>query len=686
MNPTIAKERIEALTRQLNNYNKAYFQEAKSLVSDFEYDKLLASLEKLEKAFPMYRLADSPTQRVGEQSSTNFPTVKHLYRMRSLSNTYEEKEIKQFVQRIKNRLPDEKIDFLCEIKADGVALSLTYVNNRLTQIITRGDGTKGDDITINTPLLRNVPLVLKSDQVFKEVTIHGEAAMPKAMFKALNNSYEAAGKPLLANPRNATAGMLRTKKIAEALKKKQPLTFTPYRLCAVGDAVTATQKAALQRLQAWGFDVPPTYQYCKDIVAIMQYIHHWEQAKHHLPIMVDGIVIKLNNLALQAQIGATAKVPRGMIAYKYKPDQAATILKEVTYQVGRTGVVTPVAILAPVALAGTTVKRASLYNAKAIAMLDLQIGDRVFIEKGGDIIPKVTGVDQQQRKAGQKPIKFVTHCPACNSLLVQESEDALRYCPNTLSCPPQLKGRILHFVQRKALNITTIGNKTIDLFFEKGLLRQPADLFDLTATQIAPLEGFQKKSIDNLLQGIEAAKKTPFSHVLFGLGIRHVGFTIAEKLATHFGNIDDLMAASEETLCATPEVGAKIAHSLITYFKHPTYRAEIARLREVGLSFVQAKPTIADDLPLTGKVFVVSGVFKSYSREEIRDYIQKKGGKVVGQLSSNVDFLLTGTKPGPQKVTKAKALAIAIITEEALEKMTKKKKGLSSLLLGMHLI
>lgn len=672
MNPKIAKERIETLTQQLKSYNKAYFQEAKSLVSDFEYDKLLASLAKLEKAFPMYRVADSPTQRVGEQRSKNFPTVTHLYRMRSLGNTYEEKEIKQFVQRIKNRLPEEKIDFLCEIKADGVALSLTYVDNRLTQVITRGDGAKGDDITINTLLLRNVPLVLKSDQILNKVTIHGEAVMPKAMFKALNRAYEAEGKSLLANPRNATAGMLRTKKIAEHLKKKQPLTFTPYRLCAVDDAIMPTQEAALQRLQEWGFDVPSTYQYCKDIAAIMQYIHRWEEAKNDLPIMVDGIVIKLNNLALQEQVGATAKVPRGMIAYKYKPDQTTTLLKGVTYQVGRTGVVTPVATLAPVALAGTTVKRASLYNANAIAMLDLQIGDRVFIEKGGDIIPKVTGVDQQQRKEGQQPIQFVTHCPACNSLLVQESGDVLRYCPNTLACPPQLKGRILHFVQRKALNITTIGNKTIDLLFEKGLVRQPADLFDLTAAQIAPLEGFQQKSIDNLLQGIEVAKKTPFSHVLFGLGIRHVGFTIAEKLAAHFGNIDDLMAASEETLCATPEVGAKIAHSLISYFAHPTYRTEITRLREVGLSFVQEQPIIEGDQPLAGKVFVVSGVFKSYSRDGIRDYIKKKGGKVVSQLSSNVHFLVTGTKPGPQKVTKAQALTISMITEEVLEKMTKK--------------
>ncbi len=666
-----AKKEIATLTKAINTYNRAFFQEATSLVSDYEYDRLLLRLKKLEERYPIYRKHNSPTQRIGEKTSKHFPTITHQYPMDSLSNTYETEGITQFIKRIEKKIPDVPIEYFCELKLDGIALSLIYQRGKLQKIVTRGDGTQGDDITTNLSLLQNIPTKIVASNLPSDFEIRGEAYMEKNTLKKINEVYVQKSKAPLANPRNATAGMLRTKKPDESLKDLRPLIFCPYRL--LGEKIkVSTQEEALETLRSWGFHMPATQQYTQNLQEIIDYINRWQKQKNTLPMMIDGIVIKVNNIALQQKLGNTAKSPRWAIAYKYKPENAFTQLKRVTFQVGRTGVITPVANVAPVLLAGTTVKRASLYNADEIKRLDLHIGDTVSIEKGGEIIPKITCVNKAKRNSEHIPVTFPTTCPACTAPLSQVEGEIHYYCLNTDACPPQLMGQIEHFVQRKAMNITFLGTKTIALLFTQKLIRQPADLFDLQRSQIENLEGFQEKSIYNLLSSIEKSKEVPFEKVLFGLGIRHIGFTVAKKLTHHFKNINQLITASKEELIAIPEIGEKIADSLLAYLATPHYREQIESLRSHGLQFQISENTIESNT-LANKTFVLSGTFRHYSREEMRDEIEGFGGRVISGLSSKVNFLVAGEKAGAQKLKKANKLEIPIISEETLEEMAKKK-------------
>ena len=660
-----AKQEIARLTRAINHYNRTFFQEARSLISDYDFDQLVAQLARLEKEFPMYKKPNSPTQRLGEGLLQHFPKFKHVRQMYSLSNTYEEEEVRAFTHKMKKALLKEDVEFVCELKIDGIALSALYRNGHLERIVTRGDGVQGDEITENLPLLQNVVKTIEDVRGVCEV--RGEVFMTKETFKEINRRYEDDGKPRLANPRNAAAGMLRLKKI-DATLQKQALVFCPYAL--LGDNIAVlTQKEALDTLRLWGFKIFSEYAPCKNTEEIMHYIIHWGEQRETLPMIIDGIVIKVNSLADQVRLGQTAKSPRWAIAYKYKPTNARTTLKDVAFQVGRTGAITPVAILEPVLLAGTMVKRASLYNAKEIQRLNLHLGDVVWVEKGGDIIPKVTRVDDSKRTRGSRAVRFASLCPACRTALEQRSGEAHHYCPNHNACPPQRKASIVHFAQRKALNIAFLGPRTIELLFAQKLIQRPVDLFFLTYEAIEKLEGFQDKSASNLLESIASAKKTPFEQVLFGLGIQHVGYTVAQQLVKYFQDIHTLMAASKETLMEVPNVGEKIADSIINYFHVPENRLQIDMMLKLGLSLQAKKSTQAAGI--VDKIFVVSGTFKGRNREEIQGYIQSYGGVIRASVSSKVDFLVVGNKPSAKKIAQARQVGTEVIQEEMLFQMLK---------------
>ena len=664
------KKEMQSLAKEIHRYNHAFFQEGKSLVSDYAFDELVRRLRILEERYPHYKQPDSPTMRVGEGVTPHFPTVVHRYPMYSLDNTYEEGEVEKFIQRVTSNVSEEVVDFFCELKVDGIALSLTYAQGRLVNIVTRGDGKEGDDITINRMLLRHIPSQIEAKDCPAHFTVRGEAFMPKQAFQKLNAYYATQGRSPLANPRNATAGLVRTKQLDPTVKKMRPLAFVPYGLLPRVKGV-ATQEQVLDRLGTWGFQVNATSQHCLNKGDIMRYIDYWEGQRDELPMMVDGIVVKVNSITQQATLGMTVKSPRWAVAYKYKPVCKSTRLRGVVFQVGRTGAITPVAIVAPVALAGTTVQRASLHNAQEIVRLQLRFGDHVFVEKGGDIIPKIVKVDRSKPNPSGSPILFPTHCPDCATPLVRTDGEANHYCPHGLGCPTQLKEKLLHFAHRKALNIASLGRKTLGLLVEKKLIQHPIDLFALQQEQLERLEGFQEKSAQKLLHGIQASREKSFQRVLFGLGIPHVGATVVQKLLAHFSDIDALMAATKEELVAIPEVGAKIAESLCSYFATPFYREQIVRLRVAGLAFAtQLQPVKAGRaLPLAGKQFVVSGIFTEHSREGIRSLIQEQGGKVVSAISSKVDWLVVGNKAGLQKLKKAKALGVALLAEKALKEM-----------------
>jgi DNA ligase (NAD+) len=666
-----AKKEIEQLTNSINYHNELYYQNNKTEISDFEFDNLLARLATLEQQFPQFKQPDSPTQRVGGTITKEFETVYHRYPMLSLSNTYSEEEITDFDGRVAKALDDETYEYFCELKFDGVSISLIYENGVLTRGVTRGDGVRGDDVTANVKTIRSIPLVVKGKNIPAWFEVRGEVFMPKQIFDQLNKEREDIGEERYANARNTTSGTLKMQNSGEVAKRQ--LSCYVYFLMGEGLGVK-THEESIHQLESWKFNVSTTYQKCRNRNEIFQFINHWETKRLSLPLETDGVVIKINSLDQQRLLGYTAKSPRWAIAYKYKAQSVSTRLNGVTYQVGRTGAVTPVAELEPVFLAGTTVKRASLHNANEIARLDLQIGDYVFVEKGGEIIPKVTGVDLEKRKPDSSPIVYLSKCPECGTKLVRVEGEAAFYCPNTGGCPPQICGRIEHFIQRKAMDIDSLGEKTIGQLYLLGLVKSPADLYDLTYENLVQLDGFKDKSIKNLLEGIENSKLTSFENVLFSIGIRYVGKTVAEKLARHFKTIDKIARATKEELLAAPEVGDKIAQSLIEFFQLAENRREIERLRKAGLNLEStSKEPEKDSDVLSNKSFVISGVFENYERDQLQEIILRNGGRVLSAVSGKLDYLLAGDNMGPSKREKAEKLGVKIISDKDFEELLKGK-------------
>jgi DNA ligase (NAD+) len=657
-----AKIRIQELSDQVNYHNQLYYQESRSEISDYAFDRLLEELIQLENEFPQFRYPDSPSQRVGGTITKEFETVAHDYPMLSLSNTYSEEELLEFDSRVAKGLNQQPYEYFCELKFDGVAISLLYENAYLSRAATRGDGTRGDDITHNAKTIRTLPLSIRQENVAPRFEVRGEVFMPREVFNKLNRIREEEGEALMANPRNAASGSLKMQDSAQVAQRY----LNCYLYGMVGEALPVnTHSEAIQKLEEWGFNVSSTYRKCKDIHEVLAYITEWEQKRLELPVDTDGIVIKVNSHDQQRVLGSTAKSPRWAIAYKYKAQSAATVLEDIDYQVGRTGAITPVAHLSPVLLAGTTVKRASLHNANEIARLDLRIGDMVFVEKGGEIIPKVTGVDVSKRQANSQAVEYVTHCPACDTELIRKEGEAQHFCPNVKGCPPQIKGRLEHFIQRKAMDINSMGKETVAVLYESGLVKTPADLYKLTYEDIFALEGFKDLSTKNVLQGIEDSKKIPFENVLFAIGIRYVGRTVAEKLAKHFRKIENIESASFEELIEVPEIGERIARSVISFFDDPDNRDIVYELKEAGLQFeIVEKEEKKESSRLEGKSFVVSGVFQQFSREEIKEKVSANGGQVVSAVSGKVDFLLAGENMGPAKRKKAESLGVSIISEE----------------------
>jgi DNA ligase (NAD+) len=669
MTATDAKKKIQELTDQVNYHNDLYYQKNKTEISDFEFDQLLEQLNKLEKEFPELKQPDSPTQRVGGTITKAFPSVVHQYPMLSLGNTYSQEELEDFDARVAKGLDGDAYEYFCELKFDGVSISLIYENGFLVKGITRGDGVRGDDVITNVKTIRTLPLKVKGKNIPDKFEVRGEVFLPKKVFKQLNKEREDIGEETYANARNTASGTLKMQDSAEVAKRK--LDCFLYSLLG-NDNDVQTHEESIKKLESWGFQVSQTYKKCKNISEVLTYIESWEKKRNDLPLETDGVVIKVNNLDQQKHLGFTAKSPRWAIAYKYKPESISTRLNGIIYQVGRTGAVTPVAELQPVLLAGTTVKRASLHNANEIARLDLRIGDFVFVEKGGEIIPKVTSVDLTKRDDKLKPVIYISKCPECGTRLIRKEGEANHYCPNEKGCPPQIKGRIEHFIQRKAMDIDSLGERTIAQLYDLGLAKTPADLYDLKKEDILKLEGFKDLSVKNLLQGIEASKAVPFESVLFAIGIRFVGKTVAEKLARHFKSIDNLAQASYEQLIEAPEVGEKIAQSVFDFFRDKENQREIARLKKAGLQFISSfKEPEKVSNALDGKSFVISGTFEHYERDQLKDVIVANGGKVLSSVSGKLDFLLAGENMGPAKREKAESLGIKIISEPEFEKMLK---------------
>ena len=661
-----AKKEIQELTEKINYYNDQYYQKDLSLISDYEFDQLMNRLIELEQEFPEFKSSYSPTQRVGGTITKTFETVIHRYPMLSLSNTYSREEVEEFDKRIKKLLEGEKYEYICELKFDGVAISITYEAGILTRGVTRGDGIRGDNVTNNIKTIRSLPLKIGDKNVPSVFEVRGEVFMPVEIFHQINKDRENEGLPLLANPRNTASGTLKMQDSTIVAQRK----LDCYLYGLLGDNIQVlTHEEALYALEKWGFNVSDTCRKCQNLEEVFAFIDQWETKRLELPLDTDGIVIKINRYDQQERLGFTAKSPRWAIAYKYKAKSVSTVLKNITYQVGRTGAITPVAELEPVLLAGTTVKRASLHNANEIQRLGLRIGDHVYIEKGGEIIPKITGVDFEKRKPGSTAVRYISKCPECGAELVRNEGEAVHYCPNTTGCPPQIKGRIEHFIQRNALDINTLGEKTIEALYEKGLVHSVSDLYQLKNEDILQLEGFKELSAQNLLTGIENSKNTPFENVLYGLGIRFVGKTVAEKLARHYRNIDSIIQADYDSLIEVPEIGEKIAESVINYFSNPKNLDTIENLKMAGLNFSIRQEELMESWILENKKFVVSGVFENFEREELKSVIKKHGGKVVTSVSGNIDYLLAGDNMGPSKRKKAEELGIDIISEEDFLKL-----------------
>lgn len=658
--------RIDELVSLLNHHNHQYYQKNGSEISDREFDRLLQELIELETKHPELQREDSPTQRVGGTITKNFETVEHKHKMLSLSNTYSKEDLLEFDERIKKSF--DAYEYTCELKYDGVAVSVTYQNGILKLATTRGDGTKGDNITANVKTIRTMPLSVQEPGL-KNFEVRGEIFLPKKEFERINLERNANGEELLANPRNTASGTVKMQD--SSIVASRNLDCYIYALISE-DTPVSSHYEALMALKQAGFNVPESFELCQDIHSVWDFIEQWREKRHQLPLDTDGIVIKINRFEQQKSLGNTAKSPRWAIAYKYETESASTPLEAITYQVGRTGAITPVAHLSPVLLAGTTVKRASLHNANEIERLDLHQGDTVFVEKGGEIIPKVTGVDLDLRKPNAVPILYVSKCPECQTELVRKEGEAVHYCPNEQNCPPQLKGKMEHFISRKALDIAGMGPETIEALHAEGLARDFADFYGLTYEQLIKLDRFGDKSVTNLLAGLEASKKIPFERVLFGLGIRYVGSTVAEKLAQQFISIDELIRASHQTLCDVPEIGERIAQSVVEYFGNEQNKHLIERLKHAGLQLKTEKKSLVSE-SLMGQTFVVSGVFSSLSREELKAHIKSNGGKVVSSISAKLDYLVAGDKMGPAKLDKATKLGVKIISETDYLSLTSPK-------------
>jgi len=655
------EKRIEVLSEELRRHNYSYYVLDEPSISDFEFDIKLKELQELELKHPEFADPNSPTQRVGGQITKNFNTITHQNRMYSLDNSYSKEDILDWEKRIQKILGDVLLEFTCELKYDGASINLSYDHGKFVKAVTRGDGFMGDDVTANVKTIRSIPLVLKGDEL-TSFDIRGEIILPLSGFEQMNKDRIEAGEDPYRNPRNTASGSLKLQDSAEVANR--PLDCLLYQVVAKKNPFL-THYETLNYAASIGFKVPKTIKLCKNVNEIIDFLEFWDHKRHELPYETDGVVIKVNSLHHQEELGYTAKAPRWALAYKFKAEQASTILNEVTYQVGRTGAITPVANLEPVDLAGTIVKRASLHNADQIEKMDLRLHDRVYVEKGGEIIPKIVGVDLSHRAASAKPIAYITHCPDCRTELQRKEGDAKHYCPNEFGCPTQITGRIQHFISRKAMNIDGLGAESVELLFKNGLIHNFADLYELTTAQIVPLERMAEKSATNMVKGIEASKKIPFEKVLFALGIRFVGETVAKKLARHYRNIDALMGASYEELISVDEIGERIAESIVAYFGDEGNLLLISRIKEYGLKVAVDDSQFAGQTELLkGKVFVVSGVFHIMSRNELKKSIEDNGGKVTGSISKKTSFIIAGDNMGPSKKDKAESLKIPMISEQ----------------------
>jgi len=665
MNKIEAKERIDKLRKEIEEHNRRYYVLNQPVISDFEYDLLINELDTLEKKFPEFMVERSPTQHVGSDITKEFRQYEHKYPMLSLGNTYNYEELRDFDSRIHKSI-SAPVEYVCELKFDGASISITYINGIMSTAVTRGDGTKGDDISVNVKTIQSIPTRINSTGIPEEFIVRGEILMLRAVFNDLNEERAKKGLNLFANPRNAASGTLKILDPSIVAARKLDCIF--YFL--LGENLPFnTHYENLMKAGSWGFNVADSIRICRDIEEVIMFIESWENKRESLPYDTDGVVIKVNSLDQQKELGFTAKSPRWAIAFKYKAEQAITKLLSVSYQVGRTGAVTPVANLEPVLLAGTTVKRASLHNADQIFLLGLHFDDMVFVEKGGEIIPKIVGVDSSSRNENSKTIKFIDTCPECGTALVKNEGEANHFCPNYLHCPPQIKGRIEHFISRKAMDVEGLGEETVDLLFNKGLIRNIADLYELQPEQLIPLERMGEKSAANILKSIKGSVSVPYHRVLYALGIRHVGETVAKTLASWFKSLDELMAADEEMLTSAREIGPKIASSIVTYFNDQENIEIIRRLKLTGLKFnAEANNNDAGNT-LNGKVIVISGVFRIHTRDEYKELIEKNGGKNSTSISGNTSFILAGDNMGPSKREKAEELGVQIISEEKFLKI-----------------
>jgi DNA ligase (NAD+) len=670
MSPEEAKNRIQSLSTELKQHNYNYYVLAMPTISDFDFDKKLEELVSLEKQFPELTDPDSPTQNVGGFITKEFQTVRHRWPMLSLGNTYNEQELLDFDLRIKKAIGDN-FEYVCELKFDGLSMSLTYKDGELERAVTRGDGVQGDVVTTNVKTIRSIPKKLHNGNYPDDFEIRGEVFMHLKAFERLNDERIENGEPAYANPRNFASGTIKLQDSGEVAKR--PLDSFMYFLYT-DKPLFKTHWESLQAVKSWGFPVNEHSKLCGDISEVLKFIAYWENKRFDLSYDIDGIVIKVNNYSQQQELGFTAKSPRWAIAYKYKAQQVETELLSVSYQVGRTGAVTPVANLKPILLAGTTVKRATLHNANEIIRLDLHEGDSVYVEKGGEIIPKIISVNLDKRKPDAKPILYRTNCPDCGTPLERKEGEAAFYCPNDEGCPTQIVGKMQHFTGRKVMDIDGLGDETIETLYQKGFIRHISDIYNLhnKADQLKTMERFGERSINNMLEGIEKSKSMPFDRVLFGLGIRYVGATVAKKLAAYFKSIDKLMAASFDELNAVEEIGERIARSIIEYFADENHRAEIEKLKEQGLQFVvEEKEVTLQSEKLVGMSFIISGVFEKYSRDELKDIIEANGGKILSSISAKLNYLVAGDNMGPAKLEKATKLNIPIIGDAELIELLK---------------
>ncbi len=655
------QQKIEQLREELNQHTYNYYVLDNATISDFDFDIILKELEKLEEAHPEFFDSNSPTQRVGGEITKNFTTVTHQNRMYSLSNSYSKEDLFDWEKRIQKMLGTTDIEYTCELKFDGASINLTYENNQFVKAVTRGDGFQGDDVTANIKTIRSIPLSLKLDFV-RDFEIRGEIILPLDGFKRMNKQRLEDGEEEYKNPRNTASGSLKLQDSAEVAKR--PLDCLLYQV-VTSERKYKTHFESLENARKVGFKVPKTITLANSIEQVFDFVNEWDSKRHELPYETDGVVIKVNNLQQQEELGYTAKSPRWAIAYKYKAAQVSTVLREITYQVGRTGAITPVANLEPVQLAGTIVKRASLHNADQIEKLNIRIGDTVYVEKGGEIIPKIIAVDFIKRPEKSKPTIYATHCPECNTELIRTEGDAKHYCPNEFGCAPQITGRIQHYISRKAMDIDGLGGETVDLLRKEGLIQNYADLYNLKIEQIIPLERMAEKSAENIIVGIEKSKEIPFEKVLFALGIRFVGETVSKKLAKHFKSIDALMTATFEALINVDEIGDRIAQSIIDFSSDMRNIQLINRLKAAGIQLEVSLENLENQTELLkGEVFVVSGVFYQLTRNELKKTIEDNGGKVSSSISKKTSFIVAGDNMGPSKLTKAQDLGIEIISEQ----------------------